>query len=84
MMQQKLRLSPTRFAGTVRTLRPCARGIHQQTCLTKAAVVENHNGAPIAELSAAWEEHLKHEFSTKDTEETLKTMVGCCSQRSAF
>ena len=22
-----------------------------------------------------WEEHLKHEFSTKNTEETIKTMV---------
>ena len=27
------------------------------------------------QLNAVWEEHLKHEFSTKDTEETIKTMV---------
>ena len=27
------------------------------------------------QLNAVWEEHLKHEFSTKDTEETIRTMV---------
>jgi len=31
-------------------------------------------GAPI-DLSALWDEHVKHEFATRDTEATLKTMV---------
>ena len=31
-------------------------------------------GAPI-NLSALWDEHVKHEFDTRDTEATLKTMV---------
>ncbi len=75
IMQQKLMLSPANFAGTVRTLRPCARALYQQPRLTKAAVVDKRNSTPLAELTAAWEEHLKHEFSTKDTEETIKTMV---------
>jgi carboxymethylenebutenolidase len=26
-------------------------------------------------LNDLWEEHIKHEFATKDTEETLATMV---------
>ena len=26
-------------------------------------------------LIALWEEHIRHEFATKDTEETLATMV---------
>jgi carboxymethylenebutenolidase len=28
-----------------------------------------------SQLSAVWEEHVKHEFVTRDTENTLKTMV---------
>lgn len=31
--------------------------------------------AKIPDLAALWEEHIRHEFSTKNTEETLKTMV---------
>ena len=30
---------------------------------------------PERELNALWEEHLRHEFATHDTEETLATMV---------
>jgi carboxymethylenebutenolidase len=28
-----------------------------------------------ATLSALWDEHIKHEFGTRDTEATLETMV---------
>jgi carboxymethylenebutenolidase len=30
---------------------------------------------PEADLARLWEEHTKHEFSTRDTESTLSTMV---------
>lgn len=33
------------------------------------------NGAAATNLSALWEEHVKYEFETRDTEDTLKTMV---------
>ncbi len=33
------------------------------------------SGGIDSRLTAVWEEHLKHEFVTKDTESTLKTMV---------
>jgi hypothetical protein len=31
--------------------------------------------APEEDLSALWDEHVRHEFATHDTEETLATMV---------
>ncbi|HET6374219.1 MAG TPA: dienelactone hydrolase family protein, partial [Candidatus Polarisedimenticolia bacterium] len=34
-----------------------------------------HLGGAAASLTGLWEEHLKHEFETKDTERTLATMV---------
>ena len=33
------------------------------------------NGAAEPDLSALWEEHVKYEFETRDTEDTLRTMV---------
>ncbi len=33
------------------------------------------NGSAPINLSALWDEHIKHEFATRDTEATLKTMV---------
>src|SRR5258708_7925894 len=42
--------------------------------------VRNLNGGeappvPSADLSGLWDEHVKYEFATRDTEDTLKTMV---------
>lgn len=48
------------------------RGFHRQATYSKAAATE---ATSTEQLNAVWEEHLKHEFSTKDTEETIKTMV---------
>ena len=31
-----------------------------------------------------WEEHLKHEFSTKNTEQTIKTMVRSSSHNACL
>ena len=35
----------------------------------------NLNGASPVNLSALWEDHVKYEFATRDTEATLETMV---------
>src|SRR5215467_9382070 len=35
----------------------------------------NLNGASRVNLSALWDDHVKYEFATRDTEDTLKTMV---------
>ena len=35
---------------------------------------QNQNAAA-SELEQLWEEHIRHEFSTRNTDETLKTMV---------
>ena len=34
-----------------------------------------HNDGGASELERLWEEHIRHEFSTRNTDETLKTMV---------
>ena len=36
---------------------------------------EQKQSAAASELEHLWEEHIRHEFSTRNTDETLKTMV---------
>jgi hypothetical protein len=35
---------------------------------------------PTERLNVIWEEHLRHEFDTKDADETIKTMVNSLLQ----
>jgi len=38
-------------------------------------MAEQQQSAAASELEQLWEEHIRHEFSTRNTDETLKTMV---------
>ena len=38
-------------------------------------MTEQKQSAAASELEQLWEEHIRHEFSTRNTDETLKTMV---------
>jgi carboxymethylenebutenolidase len=38
-------------------------------------MTEQKQSAAASELEKLWEEHIRHEFSTRNTDETLKTMV---------
>src|SRR6266404_3336479 len=38
-------------------------------------MTEREQRKPASELERLWEEHIRHEFSTRSTEDTLKTMV---------
>ena len=61
------------FARAGGALRRRERGLADLRTLEFFA--RNLNGASPVNLSALWEDHVKYEFATRDTEATLETMV---------